>query len=246
LYLGWLVFFAFVPLLIHIERREHKIGEWLLSALLFALIQVALVFYWIASVTFGGLVGIWLLFALFYFIAFVLLQRIWYHLPALRLPAFVSIFISFEFLQNFSQIRFPWWNIGYSLSSFLALLQALDIGGMSLLALLILSLNYLFFRVAQRDRRAWIGIGLIFIVWYAYGNYRLLTLPLTEEDVPIAVMQPSIKADDKWDDAKYQNIITRYAELCERASENDKKLIIFPEAAIPSYLLLDPKVRVDG
>ncbi|MDD2423552.1 MAG: apolipoprotein N-acyltransferase [Candidatus Cloacimonetes bacterium] len=245
LYLGWLVFFAFVPLLSHIERREHKAGEWIFSALLFAFIQIALVFYWIGSVTFGGLVGIWLLFALFYFIAFVLLQRIWYRLPSLRMPAFVSIFISFEFLQNFSQIRFPWWNIGYALSSFLALLQALDIGGMSLLALLILSLNYLFFRVLQRDRRAWIGIGIIFIVWYAYGNYRLLTLPLTEEDVPIAVMQPSIKADDKWDDMKYPQILARYAELCEKASAIGKELIIFPEAAIPSYLLLDSMVRAD-
>ncbi len=245
LYLGWLVFFAFVPLLRHVEHREHKAVEWLISALLFSLIQVALVFYWIGSVTFGGLIGIWLLFALFYFLAFLLLQRIWYRLPALRLPAFISIFISFEYLQSFSQIRFPWWNIGYALSDFLPLLQALDLGGMSLLAALILSVNYLFYKVTERDRRAWIGIGLIFIVWYTYGNYRLITLPLIEQDIPIAVMQPSIKANDKWDDAQYQNILARYDELCERAKANDKELIIFPEAALPDYLLLDYGARQD-
>ncbi len=245
LYLGWLVFFAFVPLLSHIERREHKVYEWIISALLFALIQIALVFYWIGSVTFGGLIGIWLLFALFYFLAFVLLQRIWYRLPRLRMPAFICIFISFEFLQNFSQIRFPWWNIGYALSDFLPLLQALDIGGMSLLAILILSINYLLFRVVQKDNRAWLAIALIFTIWYAYGNYRLSTLPLTEENSPIAVMQPSIKADDKWDEVKYQEILTRYDELCARAKANGKELIIFPEAAIPSYLLLDPSVIKD-
>jgi apolipoprotein N-acyltransferase len=245
LYLGWLVFLAFVPLLCYIEHREHKVGEWIIGALLFSFIQIALVFYWIGSVTFGGLIGIGFIFALFYFIAFSILQRIWYRLPALRMPAFISILISFEFLANFTQIRFPWWNIGYALSNFLPLLQALDIGGMSLLALLILALNYLFYLVAKKDHRAWIGIAIIFIIWYSYGNYRLLTLPLTEEDIPISVMQPSIKQDDKWDDAKYRQILSRYDVLCERAAANGKELIIFPEAAMPNYLLLDARVAED-
>ena len=245
LYLGWLVFFAFVPLLSHFERREHKLGGQIISALLFSLIQIVLVFYWIGSVTFGGLIGIWLIFALYYFVVFNLLQRIWYRLPALRMPAFICIFISFEFLPNFSQMRFPWWNIGYALSNFLPLLQALELGGMSLLALLILSLNYLIYTLTQKNYRAWIAIVLIFTIWYSYGKYRLLTLPLIEEDMPMAVMQPSIEQDDKWDDAKYRQILSRYDELCERAVASGKELIVFPEAAIPDYLLLDRRVQSD-
>lgn len=245
LHLGWLVFFAFVPLLSHFEGKEHKVGGQIISALLFSLIQIVLVFYWIGSVTFGGLIGIGLIFALYYFVAFSLLQRIWQRLPRLRMIAFICLFISFEFLPNFSQMRFPWWNIGYALSDFLPLLQALDLGGMSLLALLILSLNYFIYTLVHKDHRAWIAILLLFTIWYAYGKYRILTLPWAMQDVPIAVMQPSIKQDDKWDEAKYRQILSRYDELCARAAANGKELIIFPEAALPNYLLLEPRVRAD-
>lgn len=245
IYMGWLVFFAFVPLLSFFDGGYRSVKEHIISALIFSLGQTVLVYNWIALVTPAGLVGIWLIFSLYYFICFRILQRIWYRLPALRMPAFISIFISFEFLQNFTEMRFAWWNVGYSLADYLPLLQALDLGGMSLLALLILSLNYLFFQLTQKNSRAWIGIVLIFALWYGYGRYRLLTLPMQEESSAVAVMQPSIAQEDKWDNEQYQTILNRYDELCAQASAEGYKLLIFPEAAIPDYLMLVPHIKQD-
>jgi apolipoprotein N-acyltransferase len=245
LYLGWLVFIAFVPLLSYFEIKQRSVKEDIISALIFSLVQIALVYYWIALVTWGGLIGIWLIFALYYFVCFRILQRIWYRLPCLRMPAFLSIFISFEFLQNFSEMRFPWWNIGYSLTDYLPLLQALELGGMSLLALLILSLNYLFYTLTHQNYRAWIAIVLIFGSWYAFGRYRLRSLPMHKEANPVAVMQPSIEQDEKWDDAEYQKIMKRYDQLCAQAADEGQQMLIFPEAAIPDYLMIKEHIRED-
>nr|MDK2850504.1 apolipoprotein N-acyltransferase [Candidatus Cloacimonadota bacterium] len=245
IYLGWLVFFALIPLMLFFENKEHKTIDRIIGGLIFSLVQIILVFYWIGSVTFPGLIGIWLIFAVYYTISFWIIERAWHRMPGIRLLTILSVFISFEYLQNFGQMRFPWWNLGYSLTDFLPLLQALDIGGMSLLAGLIVIINYLLYQTFKKKRRAIIWIIVIFGVWWIYGSYRLLTLPMEKTDLPVAVMQPSIKQDDKWDETHYRQILARYDDLCKAAAEEGIKMLIFPEAAIPDYLMINPHVRKD-
>ncbi len=245
LYLGWLVFFALVPLLQFFQKREHKGGERIIAAGIFSLIQIALVFYWIGSVTFGGLIGIWLIYAAYYALVFWVIERVWHRMPGLRLPVFLAVFISFEFLQNFGQMRFPWWNLGYALGDFLPLLQALDLGGMSLLALLILLINYMIYQVTQKSYKALVPIVVTLALWWGYGSYRLLTLPMQRTEIPVAVMQPSIEQEDKWNETLYRQILERYDMLCAQAAEDGAKMLIFPEAAMPDYLMIKAQVRRD-
>ncbi|MCB5278197.1 MAG: apolipoprotein N-acyltransferase [Candidatus Cloacimonetes bacterium] len=245
LYLGWLAFFAFIPLLFYFKKGNHSILQNIISALIFCLIQILIVFYWIGSVTMGGLLGIWLLYSLYYWIAFIIVERVWLTFPKLKYSIFVAVFISFEFLQNFGEMRFPWWNIGYSLADYLGLLQALELGGLSLLAFLLLSFNYLFYLILLRNRWPWFIIGLGFLFWYSLGQFRLLTLPTILQNQQIGIMQPSIVQDDKWDVQKYQEIMRVYDDLCTKASLSGFHLLIFPEAAIPDYLLLEQSIRQD-
>lgn len=245
LYLGWLAFFAFIPLLFYFRQKRHSLLETCLSALGFSLVQIILVFYWIGSVTIGGLLGIWLLYSLYYFLCFEVLERVWNRQPWLDYLIFISVFISFEYLQNFGEMRFPWWNIGYSLADFLPLIQVLELGGMTLLALLILSFNYLLFLVWQRKLWPIFLLSMLFLLWLGYGNFRLLTLPLIMQGDRIGVMQPSIVQDDKWDEQKYREIMSIYDELSADAGLKGWDLLIYPEAAVPDYLMLNPTVMND-
>jgi len=247
--LGWLVLIGLVPLLCFIDRREHRGFERIIAGLLFSLVQIVLVFYWIASVTLGGLIGIWLIFGLYYSLVFWVLERAWHRMPGLRLLVVISVFVSFEFLQNFGQTRFPWWNLGYALTDYLSLLQALDLGGMTLLAILILTFNYLFFLLVRKRSRAIVWIIVIFAVWRFYGGYQLARLSheleLGRREIPVAVMQPSIEQDDKWDEALYRDILARYDVLGAEAAKQGVELLIFPEAAIPDYLMIKPDIQND-
>mgnify|MGYP000868604854 FL=1 len=245
LYLGWLVFVAFVPLLFYFKQGKHTLKQNLISVLIFSLAQIAIVFYWIGLVTPGGLLGIWLIFTLFYLIVFWIIEQVRHRSAALTYPIFVCALISFEYLQNFGETRFPWWNVGYSLADYTGLLQALDLGGMSLLALLILSINYLVFQLSLGKWRSLIAIVLCFIMWLAYGEYRLRSLPITRHSTKISVMQPSIEQDEKWDIEKYREIIEVYRELSAKAAQNGTELLIYPEAAIPDYLMLSDQAYSD-
>jgi apolipoprotein N-acyltransferase len=245
LYLGWLVFFALIPLLYHFKHKQHSLKENAVSGLIFSGVQILLVFYWIGSVTFVGLIGIWLLYGLYYLICFSLIQRVQKLNSGLYFLVFLSIFISFEFLQNYGEMRFPWWNLGYSLADYLPLLQALEIGGMTLLAILIISINFLFYLLLQRKLWPVFAISAIILLWFGYGKFRLLTLPVTMQQERIGVMQPSIPQDEKWDAKRYREILDIYAQLNTDAAQKNWDLLIYPEAAIPDYLLLNPQVRQD-
>ncbi|MCK9556601.1 MAG: apolipoprotein N-acyltransferase [Candidatus Cloacimonetes bacterium] len=245
LYLGWLVFVAFVPLLYYFKQGKHTLKQNLISAMLFCLVQILVVFNWIGLVTLLGLVGIWLIFSVYYLITFLVIEQVWRKSQALAYPIFVTAIISFEYLQNFGEMRFPWWNIGYSLADYTTLLQALDLGGLSLLALLVLSINYLVYQLTLGKRRAIFPIVVCCIAWYAYGQYRLLTLPLEKQSQRISVMQPSIEQDEKWDIEKYREIIEVYRELSAQASKNGTQLHIYPEAAIPDYLMYSEQAHTD-
>ena len=245
LHTGLLVFVAFIPLLAYISRSKHRTKELIFGGIIFSAIQISMVFYWIGEVTPGGLIGIWLLYGLYYFVAFALLERMWHRLPGLRWLSFVSVLVTFEYLQNFSELRFPWFHIGYALGDYRILLQVLDLGGMALLAILILSLNYFIFRIKSYSWKGLGAIALILTLWLAYGVYCLKYLPLEKQDARIAVMQPSIPQDEKWVTDNYDLIIARYDSLTALAAAQDMDLIIYPEAAVPNYLMLITTVHDD-
>ncbi len=236
LYLGFLVFVAWIPLWHFLSLPKAKI--WLAAALM-SLIQMAIVFNWIAEVTPGGLVGMGIIFFLFYWLCFYLCRLIARHFPKLQELAFIAIMLSFEFLQNFGETRFPWFNTAYSLSDYTVLIQIADLGGVILISALILLINLLIYRVIKGQKRCLLWIVAIFIVWTAYGFYCLNILPLSRQNPHIAIMQPSIPQDEKWDMAAYRRILERYDLLCSKAANDSMELIIFPEAAMPVYLMYD-------
>jgi apolipoprotein N-acyltransferase len=234
--MGWVVFLAWIPLLHFFDTSDTKLWK---AAAIFAIVYVLTIFYWIAEVTPGGLVGIVILYFLYYLLCFHIIRRIGLAFPRLRYLAFVAVLLSFEYLQNFGEMRFPWFNNAYSLADYTLLIQAADLGGVILISALILWINVLIYKAFRGYRRQVSILLTILVLWIAYGVFCLKLLPLQSYNAKIAVMQPSIKAEEKWDQAYYELILERYEELCQQASQDSMRLIIFPEAAIPVYLLHD-------
>ena len=238
---SWMVFFGWIPLLYVLEQKKVKL--WL-SALIFSAVYIGVVMYWIAGVTFFGLIGIAIVYFLYYWLCFYAISRIGRIYPRLFYPNFIAVMISFEYLQNFGETRFPWFNNAYSLSDYTVLIQAADLGGVILLSLLILLINVLFYEVfLKKNMRCLLYAVGIFMLWIGYGIYCIHYLPVQKQDPKITVMQPSIPQDEKWDESAYKQILHRYDVLCSRAAKDSTKLIIFPEAAIPVYLMYDYQSR---
>ncbi|MFA5509951.1 MAG: apolipoprotein N-acyltransferase [Candidatus Cloacimonadaceae bacterium] len=245
LHLGFLVFIGWIPVMKVLRDGVSHPLRLLMMGFVWSLLYCGIVFYWIAQVTSPGLVGIILLYTLQLWLVFWAIQRIWQRIPSLGYLAFVAFIISFEYLQNFGETRFPWWDTGYSLADYLYLIQAVDLGGMSLLLLLILLVNILLERLVQKRWRYAIPLLLLFAMWLGYGYYRTRTIELQQHDIQIHVMQPSIPQEDKWDEMHYKDTVQRFKRLSEVAAADSAQLIIWPEAAVPAYLRYDMRARLD-
>jgi apolipoprotein N-acyltransferase len=56
-------------------------------------------------------------------------------------------------------------------------------------------------------------------------------------------MQPSIPQEDKWETEHFDVLYQRYCDLTEQAAADSVHLLIWPEAAMPAYVLRDNKFR---
>lgn len=243
--LGLLVFIGWIPLIWVMKEGGKSVWRLLLYGAIWSVTYCGIVYYWIFQVTWGGLIGIMLLFTLYLWLVFYAMQRIWSRFPKLGGLGFILLMLSFEYLQNFGETRFPWWNSGYALADYLVLIQAADLGGMTLLSLLILSVNLCIERVLAKRWRALIGLGLIFALWISYGVWCLKILKPQQRDLHVQVMQPSIPQEDKWDQAHYIPTVERFAMLTQKAAQEKAQLIVWPEGAMPVYLRYDLQGQKD-
>ncbi len=251
--LNFLVFFAFIPLLYLMNRSElakQTIGnrkpitraKFIKTALTFSTVYTLVTLYWISVVTLPGFMGLFILFGAYFIILLYLVFKISTVLPGFKYPGFISCWLSFEWLQNFGELRFPWFNIGYSLSEYTSLIQVAELGGVYLLSLLILTINILLFVFLTNFPRKkslvpLLVTALIIVLWSSWGSNRKNNLPLQEENFRAAIVQVSIPQYIKWDDDFYNTTLALYEEYTLKAASGDPDLIIWPESAIPDYII---------
>jgi|SRR5690554_954544 len=247
--LNFLVFIAFIPLFFLLNRpKPFALRDLIKTALTFSTIYTLVTLYWVSIVTFSGYLGMFIIIGLYFIILFYIIEKLYRFLPFFRFLNFISCWLTFEWLQNFSEFRFPWFNIGYSLAEYTALIQFAEIGGIYLLSLMILLINILLFSFLKSlpAKRSMLFLSitiLIFAGWISWGNYRLNNIHLEEEEFRAAIVQVSIPQYIKWDSTFYDSTLALYRDYTLKAAQREPDLIIWPESAIPDYVLKINKPR---
>lgn len=267
LHLGWLVFFAWLPYLHIFERGVESRNQLLRMGFVTSMVYVLIVLYWFALVTIPGLIGMVILYTFVYYLFFWAMNRIYRMLPFFRYIGFIALLLTFEYIQNFGQTRFPWFNLGYSLAEYNILVQFADSVGVVGLSALILSINVLIYQVLPssskclllrrrspgnvlhplRTRRvfSWLAMFLILFAWLGYGNHALTNISLEEHDAGIYVMQPSIDQEVKWDPNQFDKSMALFQELTLQAAADSAKIVIWPEGAVANYMMRMPAIQND-
>ena len=262
-----LVFVAFIPLFYYFsEIATTKKRELFIHGIIFSTITLLISVHWISMVTIPGFIGMLVLFGAIYGGLFVIIGSVYQtkisfisdRLNVFQRPlTFTMIWLSFDFLTNFTEFSYPWFNIGYGLKNSLPLLQVLEIGGLPLLGLLIFVVNYLFYLGISKglieykrekgrslvsqfllNSSCLIAYGILFI-WFISGLLRINYIQKRMEyhDLTISMLQGNISQDIKWEDATMDTTFTIYETLSRAAAERDNPdLVVFPESALPVYL----------
>ncbi|MBN1327183.1 MAG: apolipoprotein N-acyltransferase, partial [Candidatus Cloacimonetes bacterium] len=240
--LGWLVFWSFLPLLSFWEEKPDK-KQLILAGLVYSTIYSVVCLHWISLVTVPGFFGLLLLFGFYFALLFSFIGLLWQWQPRFKYLFLIFCWISFEFLQSLGEFRFPWFNIGYALTDYLVLLQAADLGGVYLLSLLILLINIFIFRIRKTPGSSLLLMIIVLICWIVYGIVQVNTFPLKKTNLNIAMIQASIPQNLKWEESFLDSTLHRYAKLTSKAAESAPDLIVWPESALPVYLLKHHRYR---
>jgi apolipoprotein N-acyltransferase len=151
--------------------------------------------------------------------------------------------ITFEFAYSLTDFKFPWLTLGNSLAYFTNYIQIADIIGVYGLSVLVLYSNIFAYKfksnysAKSNYKLAIIGFTIIITIPIIYGNYRTLTFNTDTENVKVGLIQPNIDPNEKWQDGNLNQKIDSYFDLSNMAIKEGAKIIIWPETALPVYLL---------
>ncbi len=245
-----LMFFGLVPYFFVIDRRK-SLGDINRATYLMGFVFTVITLYWVGSWQkeadpFLMISGVLLMFVnpVFFLIPSTLLYFSKKVFPSKdTLFLFPFFWITYEYLYMITQASFPWLTLGNGLADFTVFIQAADIVGAVGLSLIVIYINiflYKGFKNYKQNRRLFyknvIVAASIFIIVLVYGEYRLSTFNLTGNKVKVGLIQPNLDPWEKWQ-AGLDKLTSEYFELSRKAADKGAKLIVWPETALPVYLM---------
>ena len=236
---SFLAWFSLVPFLYAIEKSRVS-SRGMVCAFIFSLCYYGVALCWITQVSNLGFIILLFYLSLFYLL-FYLGFRYFFSKPFKVFTLSAGWVIS-EFLKERVWTGFCWANLGYSQYDNFYLNQVADLFGAKFITFLIVLFNILiwemivYFRQAKRKEKRKvifakvIFVFLIFSTCFIYSLYRISSLEESDY-LEVAVVQPNVPQELKWDESVSSDIIDKLYILGKRTKGD--VLTIFPESAWP-------------
>ncbi len=255
-HLEWLAFVAFIPFLFAVERARNYRETLKLSYFSFLVFNV-IALYWVGGwsretdpfMMIGGaalVVGHPLFFAVPILVYHFLRKR----LGRVAVLLFPFIYLSFEYLHSITQVAFPWLTVGYSQCYNLPGIQFASLTGLFGVSLQILIVNSLLTyaimhwldgtRQGRTRSVVYVSTALLFVIVpeiYGLGVLVKAGHSHFENKLRVTIVQPNIDPYAKWEGSPV-GILRTYENETYRALHHRADLVVWPETAIPFYILL--------
>ncbi|MGK9369883.1 apolipoprotein N-acyltransferase [Melioribacter sp. Ez-97] len=245
------IFFAFIPYFKVIENR-NSLGEINRISYLMNFVFSLVTLYWVGSWTKEADPFLMISGALLLFVnpALYLIPSTLYYFSKktfgkkISLLLFPFFWLAFEFLYSVTDLRFPWLALGNGVVKFNYFIQIADLVGAYGLTLIILFINvFIYLSVKERGRNKKLftfystAAALVFIVTVVYGSLKVKTYEKSEKKIKVGLIQPNFNPWKKWEAGNIDEQLQTYLSLSEKAVRENAKLIVWPESALPVYLL---------
>jgi len=261
-----LAFVALVPLLVWIEReapgpqaadapappaRSIVRITWL-AGILFN----AILFWWLVRLPAAAMTHPWVilpgLLALALFLGFFVAAFGWMLRFVRRRVGWSPLIVApaawaaSEWLKSSGPLGCTWGNLSYALAEHPAWIQGAALVGAPGLSVWIVAVNALVAGAVLA--RSWMRRGALaaaalalIVVPVQWGKARIASFQ-PRETVRVALAQPNIGSEEKWDTAHQERSVVTLERLSRQAASMTPKpdLIVWPETALPFYVRLEP------
>lgn len=254
---GWLAWFAFVPLLLALERRvaSRPPRSWFALGYAGGFVFFLVGTHWIAllsdvALTIGWLKYLgWVLSALYLACYWGLaawgagwLSRRsgvaagWTFAPALLLV---------EEWRSAGELGFPWFQPGYSQHAMSPALQLASLGSVTLVTLWLLLVNGAFVHAWRSRRPAAVAMAVLLLVAPLAWGATQLRGRSTPAGPIVALVQGNIPGEIKWSGRHTEQIFRTFVGLCDSVlAEVQPALFVWPETATGTYVRRNPEQSV--
>tara|TARA_S200000501_G_scaffold353209_1_gene372790 strand:+ start:42553 stop:44055 length:1503 start_codon:yes stop_codon:yes gene_type:complete len=247
--LGFLSYVGFIPL-IHLwthngPKINFKLG-WV-----FGIVYNLISNYWIGMNS--GTNSVIALLSLFF--AVLYLSLFWstagYVVGILNNKVNISIgfpffIVSLEWLRSFGPLGFPWGNLALTQTKYITLIQFVDIFGTYGVTFLVISINVIIYNaMCNREQREILLflVAILLIGIMISGRSKINSIKPKTASVEIAVIQPNIDPNEKWDSSSRMRTFSFMDSLHNVAIRMEPEFILFPETALPAYIRIDKNIR---
>lgn len=245
-----LIFFFLIPYLFAIKNKTSLAEINKLSYLTFLTLSV-ITLYWVGSwqskadpfLMIGG--GV----LLFFYPAVLLIISTLFYLTKKIFGNNISLWllpihwITVEYLLTLTDLKFPWLTLGHALAKFTAFIQVADLIGSYGLSLIILYINVMLFKAAEnfsqsfsKSIRLVLVSILIFCVIIFYGFIKINN-STQQKTIKVGIVQPNLDPWEKWQTGGLNDLLNDYFILSDACIKQGAKIVIWPETALPVYLL---------
>lgn len=254
---GIIAWISLVPLLIAIYNE--KPSKSFISGLITGYIFFSGSLYWIAGIKEFGILAPYALLLLSFYLALyigVFCFLVSYVKKEYKLWFIPFIFVSLEYIRALFLSGFPWSSIGYSQFQNLSIIQISSLTGVYGVSFIVVLVNSFiaYFIINYRSinmRLILSGLSVLFIIsisiLFGYFSIKNLNSMMEENNkLDVVILQGNIPQDEKWEEENVEKTFEIYDRLSTiapsgTAAPKKNSLIIFPETAIPVYLLYDRK-----
>lgn len=162
----------------------------------------------------------------------------------LSLYLFPFFWVTGEYILTLTDLKFPWLTIGHGLAKFTSFIQIADIVGAFGLSFIVLWINIFIFKgVKSFKENVKVGsiyfsiAASIFILIIVYGFVKISSIDNDEKKIRVGIIQPNIDPWNKWELGGLDQILDNYFSLSQKCVDEGAKIILWPETALPVYLL---------
>jgi apolipoprotein N-acyltransferase len=162
----------------------------------------------------------------------------------LSLYFFPFFWITGEYILTLTDLKFPWLTIGHGLAKFTSFIQIADIVGAFGLSFIVLWINIFIYKGIKSFKEN-TRVGLIyfsvaasfFILIIVYGFVKISSTDNDEKKIKVGIIQPNLDPWNKWELGGLDQILENYFELSQKCVDEGAQIILWPETALPVYLL---------
>jgi len=156
------------------------------------------------------------------------------------------LWVTMEWMRSFGPLGFPWANLATTQTSFLPVIQMIDITGTEGVGFWILLLNvvlYISIKAEGKKRTLLLCLAILFFLPWIFGSIRLPAFEFDENQPhrEVAVIQPNINPNQKWESSFRPRLYEIMDSLHTEAISLSPDLILWPEAALPVYMRVSTK-----